>query len=414
MRPIIAGIAASAIVLCGCGDSGYAFPVECSARVHPAADAHSAVQTALIEATDGDVVCFEPGRYGFTDELSLTVPDVTLLGVPGETLLDFSEQVRGGNGIRITSDGVTVDGLTVLDPAGDGVRAQGVRDITFRNTRVEWTIGPARVNGAYGLYPVESDGVLVEGCVARGASDTGIYVGQSRNIVVRGNEVFENVSGIQIENSEIADVYDNDVHDNTVGLIVWNLPHLDIKISRHARVFDNRVVDNNHRNFASPEILNALIPRGIGILVLASDDNEFFGNTIRNNLTVGIAVGSYCLALLPHEAEDYDQWSEGNHIHDNTFEANATDPVGLATSWVPEGELLADVMWDGVIDPAKDDSDGSFTNCVREASEATYVNIDFPALMLTEAPGCDVGRGPMTRDVTPWACEHAPLPPVEL
>ena len=35
------------------------------------------------------------------------------------------------------------------------------------------------------LYPVESTNVLIDGCVAIGASDAGIYVGQSQNIIVQ-------------------------------------------------------------------------------------------------------------------------------------------------------------------------------------------------------------------------------------
>ena len=41
----------------------------------------------------------------------------------------------------------------------------------------------------------------IEHCIAIGASDAGIYVGQSNNIIVRNCEVFQNVAGIEIENS---------------------------------------------------------------------------------------------------------------------------------------------------------------------------------------------------------------------
>ena len=44
-----------------------------------------------------------------------------------------------------------------------------------------------------GLYPVRTRNVLIEDSVAIGASDAGIYVGQSRDVVVRNNRAEYNV-----------------------------------------------------------------------------------------------------------------------------------------------------------------------------------------------------------------------------
>ncbi|GIS32108.1 MAG: hypothetical protein Ct9H90mP4_00220 [Gammaproteobacteria bacterium] len=63
------------------------------------------------------------------------------------------------------------------------------------NLKTEWTGGPKPTNGAYGLYPVESKNVLIDGCVAIGASDAGIYVGQSQQIIVRNSSAHYNVAG---------------------------------------------------------------------------------------------------------------------------------------------------------------------------------------------------------------------------
>src|SRR3546814_1516361 len=79
----------------------------------------------------------------------------------------------------------------------------------MRRVRAEWTGGPSTDNGAYGLYPVQVDNVLIEDSVVKGASDAGIYVGQSTNIIVRNNRAEGNVAGIEIENSTGADVYGN-------------------------------------------------------------------------------------------------------------------------------------------------------------------------------------------------------------
>ena len=77
----------------------------------------------------------------------------------------------------------------------------GADGVVFRRVRVEWTNGPSSENGAYGLYPVECRNVLIEECVAIGASDAGIYVGQSVDVIVRRSRAEYNVAGIEIENT---------------------------------------------------------------------------------------------------------------------------------------------------------------------------------------------------------------------
>src|SRR3546814_8789923 len=91
--------------------------------------------------------------------------------------------------------------------------------IVYHQLRVEWTAGPKETNGAYGIYPVESSDVLIDSVYVRGASDAGIYVGQSKNIVVRDSIVMENVAGIEIENCYDADVHDNVETKNTGGIL---------------------------------------------------------------------------------------------------------------------------------------------------------------------------------------------------
>ena len=79
---------------------------------------------------------------------------------------------------------------------GDGIKCQYVKGITFRRIKTQWLGGPSSLNGAYGLYPVQCENIMIEQCIAIGASDAGIYVGQSNNIIIKNCEVFQNVAGI--------------------------------------------------------------------------------------------------------------------------------------------------------------------------------------------------------------------------
>ncbi|MCP5972769.1 right-handed parallel beta-helix repeat-containing protein, partial [Klebsiella pneumoniae] len=83
----------------------------------------------------------------------------------------------------------------------------------------------------------ESENVLIDSVLVIGASDAGIYVGQSRNIIVRDSIARFNVAGIEIENSFNADVHDNVATKNTGGILVFDLPNLPQQGGHNVRVF---------------------------------------------------------------------------------------------------------------------------------------------------------------------------------
>ena len=90
--------------------------------------------------------------------------------------------------------------------------------------------------------------VLIEECVAIGASDAGIYVGQSDRIVVRNSRAEFNVAGIEIENSTNAEVTGCVATNNTGGILVFDLPGLQVVNGGEVLVHANEVVGNNHPN----------------------------------------------------------------------------------------------------------------------------------------------------------------------
>ncbi len=375
-------------------------PEGCDAYIEPSDDDQTALQGALIDADDGAVVCLGAGTFTFNTEVSITGTGITLRGAgPDATLLDFSLQDLGANGIRITGDDVILEQLRVVDSAGDGVRADDVSNITFRDLGIEWTADASVENGAYGLYPVGCTGVTIQRTVVKGARDAGIYVGQSTSILVEDSEVYGNVAGIEIENSTGATVRNNHAHDNTAGLLIFNLPGLPVTDGKRTNAYDNLLENNNLENFAEEGTIVAEVPYGLGAMILASDDNEFHNNTVRGNDSTGIITVSYNLELLPgYDDESFDRFAQGNYIHDNTFEGNGTKPALLAI--VISGNMdppLPDIMDDGCADPDLMNEDDALTNCVGDNGGATY----YDASMCGGAP---------TSDPSGVACSHPPLP----
>ncbi|MEM7665747.1 MAG: parallel beta-helix domain-containing protein [Pseudomonadota bacterium] len=262
--------------------------------IEPGEGAQERLQEALILAEPGDEVVLEAGRYDLTDGLSLDVDGVTLRGAGmNESVLDFTNQAGAGEGLLVTSDGVTLRDFAVENAKGDGIKSKGADQIIYHALRVEWTNGPDVSNGAYGIYPVEARDILVQDSYVRGASDAGIYVGQSENIIVQRNRVVENVAGIEIENSNFAEVTENLATRNTGGILVFDLPSLPKVGGGSVLVARNAVIDNNTDNFAPEGNIVASVPAGTGVMVMANTNVQLRENALVNNSTSHIMLIAY-------------------------------------------------------------------------------------------------------------------------
>lgn len=315
--------------------------------IAPSPDVQEKLQAALIEAQPGDTVQLAPGRYELTDGLSLDVAKVTVRGAgPDRTVLSFKGQKGAGEGLLVTSSDVVLRDFAVEDTKGDGIKSKGADRIVYHNVRVEWTGGPNEKNGAYGVYPVSSTDVLVDGVTVRGASDAGIYVGQSRNIVVRDSVAEMNVAGIEIENCYNADVYRNSARHNAGGILVFDLPNLPQMGGHAIRVFDNQVTDNDTPNFAPKGNIVASVPTGTGVMVMANRDVHVFGNTLANNGTANVMLVGYKLAF---NDKSYNPLIRDVAVRDNKHGRAGYAPAfpGGAQLAIAMGGTLPPIFWDG-------------------------------------------------------------------
>lgn len=316
--------------------------------VEAGAGAQERLQEALILAQSGDVVKLGEGRFDLTDGLSLDVADVTVRGAgPDKSVLNFAGQLAAGEGLLVTSDNVVLRDFAVEDSKGDAIKSKGADNIVYHNLRVEWTGGPKETNGAYGIYPVESENVLIDSVLVIGASDAGIYVGQSRNIIVRDSIARFNVAGIEIENSFNADVHDNIATKNTGGILVFDLPNLPQQGGHNVRVFDNVVVENDTPNFAPKGNIVASVPAGTGVMVMANRDIEIFENVFDGNGSSNIMIIGY--------RQPFDDVKYQPMVRNVRISANAHGKTGFAPKF-DGGDMLAaafggtvpPIIWDGV------------------------------------------------------------------
>lgn len=369
MRSIFLAVSVLALVS-ACGPQEPPKP----AALAPSATANDDLQKRLIEAKPGDVIEIGEGRFDFTKPLSLDIDNVTIKGAgQDKTFISFKGQTGAGEGLLITSNGVTVTGFTMEDPKGDGIKSKGSDVITFKDLKVVWTAGPKTENGAYGVYPVESTNVLIDGVTVSGASDAGIYVGQSENIIVRNSTAEYNVAGIEIENSSNADVHDNVATHNAGGILVFDLPgkHM-TKIGGHStRVFNNKVVENDTPNFAPPGNIVANVPTGAGVMLMANKNVHVFNNTFDKNQTTHILIYGYSFEF---DDDRYNPLPRDFVIRDNTYGEGGNNPQGRLAPLAPSlGGKLPAIVWDGVT--TYHGKTEEVRIAIREKPEVGFVNL---------------------------------------
>ena len=396
---LIGGAASFALIACGGSQSGDApearsgngeraaisIPETPEARtVTIAADGFAEnLQRALISAQEGDMIKLPEGTFNLTDGLSLDVDRVTLIGAgQDKSILNFDGQSGAGEGLLVTSDNVTLRDFTIQDTAGDGIKSKDANQIIYYNLTVEWTGEPDESNGAYGVYPVESEDILIEGVTVRGASDAGIYVGQSKNIIVRNSLAEYNVAGIEIENSIGADVYSNRAENNAGGILVFDLPDLPQVGGHSTRIYGNKILNNNTRNFAPPGNIVASVPSGTGVIIMANENVHVFNNELENNRTAHVLLTAY---QDEFSDERYNPLPRNISVKTNTYVGGGDDPQGdLAPLAAAIGGQLPPVVWDGVTRWGEGEAINN-NIVVDEAEEVGFLSLGLGAYPLDPA-----------------------------
>jgi parallel beta-helix repeat protein len=305
----------------------------------------------------------EAGTFRFNNAITIRGKGITVKGkgkgkkgngegvtAPSDslsTVLDFSQAAPNSNGVEFVGERFTISDLAIWNAKKDGLRVENSVNVAIQRVRAEWRNENDPNNGKYGIYPVKSRNVLVEDCEAYRSSDAGLYVGQTIKAIVRRNIAKENVAGIEIENTQFADVYENEASDNTCGLVAFDLPGNPIR-GTDVRIYKNKVFNNNRANFASVGMGSSTvsqIPAGTGTFLLASRRVDVFENTFENNNTLDVAVLSG-LAIEP----DATKWERGGfnfpttdvYVHKNTFQgmSGAAPDNGMPSPNRPLGLAL--------------------------------------------------------------------------
>ena len=340
------------------------------------------IQAAVAAAQPGDVIRIFPGTYSET--VYVDKDDIVISGV----VIDGRWPVMEGNkelndAVLYSGNDITVENLQIQHYKGNAIMGQAGNNFLIRNNNIIDT-------GVYGIFPEFGTNGLITHNVLSGIEDAAIYVGMCDNIHVTNNEVFDNVAGIEIENTRHSIVENNYVHDNTGGILVFITPGLPIKTTFDTIVRNNFIVNNNTPNFGIPGSTVAGIPAGTGILNMAGDQTTIEGNIITGNKVIGILITDHMNAPNVTLDPDADPSSDEIAILDNMMWNNGYDTIpeitALKTLELVEGEvqiLNVGTSTDScILDPDKYATVGlkSFGTCgfATTADVSTYL-LDEPA-----------------------------------
>lgn len=319
--------------------------------ISPGAQATSQMVAAMIQLRPGDTLAFECGFFELDQGLLVqATEDVTITGCGrDDTVLSFRGSVNASGLEALNVRGITVRDLTILDSPGDAFKLKGVKWGTLENIRAIWSGGggpitaanmdtrlhvactspplnegdpapdyvPSSSSGRYGVYPVESQYILVDNAESIGASDAGIYVGQTNTAIIRNSRAAYNVMGFEIENVRGGEYDSNLAECNTGGFLIYDLENI-TQYGDTSVMLNNIARNNNTYNFAHSGLVS-MVPRGSGLITLGYDNIEVYDNLFEDHSTAAILYISYALIDGAGGTADrkLDPYTEGLHIHNN-------------------------------------------------------------------------------------------------
>ena len=318
---------------------------------------YSPLEKRIARARPGDLIDVAEGVYPISHPMRIRSRGVTLKGAAkGRTVLDFTRQVSGNQALEIAAPDVLIADLTLRNAYGDGIVVANTQRVSLRRIRVDWTSRRQPLPGAVGVHLLHVEDALIDRVDVYGAADAGMYLGQSRQVIVQASVAAASVTGLVIANCEFVDVMRSLFTHNSLGVVVVNLPNLPDAISNSVRILHNRIVDNNLSNAPARDVVLGKLPAGTGIAVIAHDRVAIFDNDISDNPAAGVLIASYLFTGLTYQDPTFDPYAESLHVYNNRFARNGLAPTAdtlkLVNSELPPGFGI-DIARDGFSDDHK-------------------------------------------------------------
>lgn len=297
----------------------------------------SSIQAAVNMAVAGTEIKIRSGIY--SESIVIDKPGITLTG-EGNVVIQNPGNADIGIMVNDAGDGFTLKNITIRNFNERGVEIKNVDGFSLSHVK-------ATSNGEFGLFAQYSTNGSIEHSEATGHTDTGIFVGESTHVTVSHNKVHGNTIGVETENASHITMDKNHAYNNTAGILCLLVPHPSVTQSSHITILKNQVRENNLANLQTGSgELEAILPSGIGILILGVNNMLVQDNHVTDHKFTGIALISTtilgALAGVPPEAfAGIEPNPDGARIIANKLRNNGfAPPSGLPLPGV-------DLLWDG-------------------------------------------------------------------
>jgi len=291
----------------------------------------SSVKEAIGLASDFDTVLIKKGTY---KEFNLVIDKPLTLVGEGYPVIDGEDQ---GEIITITSDGVTVDGLFIIN-VGTSYTSDyaAIRVVKSKNFLIQNVVLEKLFFGIY-LEKAQDGRVynnkIIGDAVEEFNSGNGIQLWYCQNIEVESNIVQHVRDGIYLEFSDYINIKNNRSSDNVRYGLHFMFSNND--------TYQGNIFENNGAGVAvmfSKEIKmhNNIFrknwgPTSYGLLLKEINDAEIKGNTFEDN-TTGITIEGSNRVIYEHNDFMNNGWAlkvrgacYGNTVVNNNFLYNSFD-----------------------------------------------------------------------------------------
>ena len=342
MKRALAAIAASTLLLAACGgestdDAGSADSAatsDAAGQVLKVPGDFPTIQAAVDKAASGDLVLISPGVY--KEGVVVETPDIVIRGLDRNKVIIDGEFTRD-NGIKVFSNGVAVENLTVRNNTGNGVFFTGeYNDDTSKNkilTGYRASYVTAYNNGLYGIYAFNATKGQFDHDYGSGHPDSAFYIGQCNpcDAVVTDSVGEMNMLGYSGTNSTGVTLVNNTFSHNRAGIVPNSLHSEKLAPNSGTVIVGNTVTDNNAAD--APNNSGIAIAFGNGIVLGGVSNNVAERNLVTGHTNAGIVITDMPDSKNPETDKNETFKPENNKVRSNKLSGNTMDLAYLTVNY---------------------------------------------------------------------------------
>ena len=175
---------------------------------------YSTFADAITAALPYDTIKVAPSTYGVDSAINVNVAHLTIVSISdaATTILDSTNLADDGHVLDITADGVTIDGLKFLDPAGSAGFTTPFDSVTAFDV--------CNSRGLDAIDPNSTSDGVIQNCIFDGYDEQ--IPGASTDWTINDNDFLNGTYGIRTESAFTPEIKDNTFTQIGTGIFVYS------------------------------------------------------------------------------------------------------------------------------------------------------------------------------------------------